>query len=101
MHRLKQASCPAWILATALAWMVTALLVVITVIDRFPQMGWLVPALGAGMWVTFTLLWAAWKLQKDAPENELHPLLYFVAIAFAVVAGSAIFIGAIHQALAH
>ena len=64
-------------------------------------MGWLVPALGAGIWVTLILFLAGWKLQKEAPENEFHPILYFIATMFTVGAGGIVFFAAIHQVLAH
>lgn len=101
MNHVKHESCPGWILATAFSWVCTSLLVAITVIRSFPQMGWVVPALGAGIWVTLILFFAGWKLQKDAPENEFHPILYVIATMFTVVAGGIIFFAAIHQALAH
>ncbi|MFA7524051.1 MAG: hypothetical protein WCY91_01545 [Acidithiobacillus sp.] len=44
---------------------------------------------------------AGWKLQKEDPEGEFHPILYIFATAFAVVAGGTVFFAAIHQALAH
>uniref|UniRef100_E6QE04 Uncharacterized protein n=1 Tax=mine drainage metagenome TaxID=410659 RepID=E6QE04_9ZZZZ len=101
MNLVKHKSCPGWILATAFSWVCTSLLAAMMVIRSFPQMGWLVPALGAGIWVTLVLFLAGWKLQKEDPEGEFHPILYIFATAFAVVAGGIVFFAAIHQALAH
>ncbi|MBN6740913.1 hypothetical protein JKG47_10270 [Acidithiobacillus sp. MC6.1] len=101
MHQVKHTSCPGWVLATTFSWISTGLLVAITVTRSFPQIGWLIPALGAGIWATLALFFAARKLEKGAPENDLHLILYFLAIAFALVAGSVLFFAAIHQALAH
>ena len=101
MNHVKRESCPGWILATTFSWICTSLLVAIMVIRSFPRMGWLFPAMGAGIWVTLVLFFAGWKLQKEDLEGEFHPILYIFATAFAVVAGGIVFFAAIHQALAH
>jgi hypothetical protein len=75
-------------------------LVAMIVIEH-PQMGWLIPALGAGLWVSLALLFGAWKLQMEVPESDIHPLIYFIAVFFAVIMGMIIFYGAVHQAFAH
>lgn len=44
------------------------------------------------------LYFSGWKLQWEAPEDELHPILYFVATVFALTAGTVVFVAAIHAA---
>ena len=101
MNHVKRESCPGWILTATFSWICTSLLVAIMVIISFPRLGWLFPAMGAGIWVTLALFFAGWKLQKEDPEGEFHPILYIFATAFAVVAGGIVFFAAVHQALAH
>ena len=100
MNHVKRGSCPGWILTATFSWICTSLLVAIMVIRNFPRMGWLLPAMGAVIGVTLVLFLAGWKLQKEDPEGEFHPILYIFATAFAVVAGGIVFFAAIHQALA-
>ena len=71
------------------------------IVIEHPQMGWLIPALGAGLWVSLALLFGAWKIQVEVPESDIHPLLYFIAVVFAVIMGMVIFYGAVHQGFAH
>ncbi|MCL5980163.1 MAG: hypothetical protein M1488_05690 [Gammaproteobacteria bacterium] len=51
--------------------------------------------------MTLALYFAGWKLQREAPEDELHPILYFVATVFALTAGTVVFVAAIHAAFTH
>ena len=100
MNQAKRKTCIGWMLAAIASCGAVGALVAMIVIEH-PQMGWLIPALGAGLWVSLALLFGAWKLQMEVPENDIHPLIYFIAVFFAVIMGMIIFYGAVHQAFAH
>ena len=101
MKEEKNPSCSGWILSAAGSWVLAGLFGGIAALQRFPGRGWFFPALAAGIWVTLALYSAGWKLQREAPEDELHPILYFVATAFALTAGTVVFVAAIHAAFTH
>ena len=100
MNQTKRKTCIGWMLVAIASCGTIGALVAMIVIEQ-PQMGWLIPALGAGLWVTLALLYGAWKLQVEVPESDIHPLIYFIAVFFAVIMGMIIFYGAVHQAFAH
>ena len=100
MNQAKRKTCIGWMLAAIASCGAVGALVAMIVIEH-PQMGWLIPALGAGLWVSLALLFGAWKLQMEVPESDIHPLIYFIAVFFAVIMGMIIFYGAVHQAFAH
>jgi NAD/NADP transhydrogenase beta subunit len=100
MNQTKRKTCIGWMLvAIASCGTVGALLAMIVL--EHPQMGWIIPALGAGLWVFLALLFGVWKMQMEVPESDIHPLIYFIAVVFAVIMGMVIFYGAVHQAFAH
>ena len=94
-------SCTGWVLATAFVGMGLATLTAILAFWHYPQTGWLLPALGAGIWVSTALFWLASRFQREQPESDLHPLLYFLAGLFTVLAGGFIFGAAVYQPLSH
>lgn len=100
MNQTKRKTCIGWMLV-AIASCGTAGALVAMIVIEHPQMGWLIPALGAVLWVSLALLFGAWKLQMEVPESDIHPLIYFIAVVFAVIMGMIIFYGAVHQAFAH
>ena len=100
MNQTKRTTCIGWMLV-AIASCGTAGALLAMIVIEHSQMGWLIPALGAGLWVTLALLYGAWKLQVEVPESDIHPLIYFIAVFFAVIMGMIIFYGAVHQAFAH
>ena len=100
MNQTKRKTCIGWMLAAIASCGAVGALVAMIVIEH-PQMGWLIPALGARLWVSLALLFGTWKMQVEVPESEIHPLIYFIAVVFAVIMGMIIFYGAVHQAFAH
>ena len=100
MNQAKRKTCIGWMLAAISSCGTAGALLAMIVIEH-PHMGWLIPALGAGLWVSLALLFGAWKLQMEVPESDIHPLIYFIAVFFAVIMGMIIFYGAVHQAFAH
>ena len=100
MNQTKRKTCIGWMLAAIASCGAVGALVAMIVIEH-PQMGWLIPALGAGLWVSLALLFGAWKMQVEVPESDIHPLIYFIAVVFAVIMGTIIFYGAVHQAFVH
>ena len=100
MNQTKRKTCIGWMLAAIASCGAFGALIAMIVIEH-PQMGWLIPALGAGLWVSLALLFGAWKIQVEVPESDIHPLLYFIAVVFAVIMGMVIFYGAVHQGFAH
>jgi len=100
MNQAKRKTCIGWMLA-AIASCGTAGALLAMIVIEHPHMGWLIPALGAGVWIFLALCFGAWKLQMEAPESDIHPLIYFLAVFFAVIMGMIIFYGAVHQAFAH
>ena len=100
MNQTKRKTCIGWMLVAIASCGTIGALVAMIVIEQ-PQMGWLIPALGAGLWVSLALFFGAWKLQVEVPESDIHPLIYFSAVFFAVIMGTIIFYGAVHQAFAH
>ena len=100
MNQAKRKTCIGWMLA-AIASCGTAGALVAMIVIEHPHMGWLIPALGAGVWIFLALCFGAWKLQMEAPESDIHPLIYFIAVFFAVIMGMIIFYGAVHQAFVH
>ena len=100
MNQAKRKTCIGWMLA-AIASCGTAGALLAMIVIFHSQMGWLIPALGAGLWITLALLYGAWKLQVEVPESDIHPLIYFIAVFFAVIMGMIIFYGAVHQAFVH
>ena len=100
MNQTKRKTCVGWMLVAIASCGAIGALVAMIVIEQ-PQMGWLIPALGAGLWVTLALCFGAWKMQVEVPESDIHPLIYFIAVVFAVIMGTIIFYGAVHQAFVH
>ena len=100
MNQTRRKTCIGWMLV-AIASCGTAGALLAMIVIEHPHRGWLIPALGAGLWVTLALLYGAWKLQVEVPESDIHPLIYFIAVFFAVIMGMIIFYGAVHQAFAH
>ena len=100
MNQAKRKTCIGWMLA-AIASCGTAGALLAMIVIFHSQMGWLIPALGAELWITLALLYGAWKLQVEVPESDIHPLIYFIAVFFAVIMGMIIFYGAVHQAFVH
>ncbi len=100
MNQAKRKTCIGWMLAAIASCGTAGALLAMMVIEH-PHMGWLIPALGAGVWIFLALCFGAWKLQMEAPESDIHPLIYFLAAFFAVIMGMIIFYGAVHQAFAH
>jgi len=64
-------------------------------------MGWFLPALGAGIWTSTSIFWLASKLQREQPENDIHPLLYFLATFFTLSIGGFLFGAAVFKPLSH
>ena len=100
MNQAKRKTCIGWMLA-AIASCGTAGALLAMIVIEHPHVGWLMPALGAGVWIFLALCFGAWKLQVEVPESDIHPLIYFLAVFFAVIMGMIIFYGAVHQAFAH
>ena len=100
MNQTRRKTCVGWMLVAIASCGAIGALVAMIVIEQ-PQMGWLIPALGAGLWVTLALCFGAWKMQVEVPESDIHPLIYFIAVVFAVIMGTIIFYGAVHQAFVH
>ncbi|MHB1266966.1 MAG: hypothetical protein ACYCY2_05100 [Acidithiobacillus ferriphilus] len=100
MNQAKRKTCIGWMLAAIASCGTAGALLAMMVIEH-PHMGWLIPALGAGVWIFLALCFGAWKLQMEVPESDIHPLIYFIAVVFAVIMGMIIFYGAVHQAFAH
>ncbi|CDQ11527.1 conserved membrane protein of unknown function [Acidithiobacillus ferrivorans] len=100
MNQTRRKTCIGWMLAAIASCGAAGALLAMIVIEH-PHRGWLIPALGSGLWVTLALCFGAWKLQVEVPESDIHPLIYFIAVFFAVIMGMIIFYGAVHQAFAH
>ena len=67
MNQAKRKTCIGWMLA-AIASCGTAGALLAMIVIEHPHMGWLIPALGEGVWIFLALCFGAWKLQMEAPE---------------------------------
>lgn len=97
----KTSSCTGWVLATTFLGIGLVILTAMLVYRRYPEMGWLLPALGASIWVSTSLFWLAGKLQREQPVNDIHPLIYFLSAFFTLTIGGFLFAAAVYQPLAH
>ena len=94
-------SCTGWVLATIFLSIGLVILTGMLAFRGYPQMGWLLPALGSGIWASTSLFWLASKLQREQPENDIYPLLYFLAAFFTLTIGGFLFGAAVYQPLSH